>query len=802
MNLLQVYPSQKISKHKKDREWKVKCLKYWNGFSFARQSKDLTIEKLFKIAAGIMDVTEYSHIQNPYHLVGEQFQKYPEKLRRYDIISPLFLRALREFKKRPFEPIVYTKNSNFDNLKQQAEKTLIEESLQRKFINMLVQTGQLQGQEQVEELSPDIIKDKVLSLKDEETISGQNILDYILDKDNIYSKHAMEFYHFLCSNRCESYADVRYDDVIRYTVHPMMLDKYGSNNVKFTEDYEVVRAKFAFTFEEIVDVFQGQDLSEYPDFFEYLESYGRSSTAKRASEFPNDRLSDYLYNMYGRATNKNTTSTYIDVVHTQWTSFRLVHFIPNGEEGFIEVDEDYMGDDIVYSEWKEEIREGYTIANKYQIGGDCVEFPRYDTNNPFKAKKNYTGLTFMNDMVQQLAIPEKIYQYQEAYDVIKFKTQYTINKNKDKLATIPLSLLRGSSAGASSRDKIDHKWGEDEEADVKVMMEERKKGKNHPIAETLYFADTTQLLFLDDSAPEAAIAVQMLKQIDLSLGNYIGFLIEYGKSIKAEAEDFFGFNRFVSGDISAKDSATAVQQGLQQSTAIIDLYYDEFEQYQQSDLQRLLDLSKYAYRTGKNLTYIRSNSDVVKLQVPENYSSVNHGIFVKNSNKTKEVLDILKNQANQFLQNGMQHSTFMKMISQSNNYASVIRDVELAENAFRQQEQQQAQADRDTNLQIAQMQSEQQDADRALEKYKIDINAEIAINKIISVAQASTGNDGTIDFEKMRLDLMAGINENQIKMQDIKTKKDIATQNNETKKYVADKQLAVAKENKPAKKAS
>jgi hypothetical protein len=42
----------------------------------------------------------------------------------------------------------------------------------------------------------------------------------------------------------------------------------------------------------------------------------------------------------------------------------------------------------------------------------------------------------------------------------------------------------------------------------------------------------------------------------------------------------------------------------------------------------------------------------------------------------------------------------------------------------------------------------------------------------------------------------------QIKMQDIKTKKDIATQNNETKKYVADKQLAVAKENKPAKKQS
>lgn len=800
MTTIYALPSQKISKHKKDREWKLNCLKYYNSFGFAKQTKNLTIEKLFKIAAGIMDTTEYTHIQNPYHLVGEQYQKYPDKLRRYDIISPLFLRALREFKKRPFEPVVFTQNSNFDNLKQQTEKALIEESLQRKFVNMLIQTGQLQQQEEVEELSPEIIEKKVLSLKDEETISGQNILDYMINKNNVQSKHVMEFYHLLCTNRCESYADVRYDDVIRYTVNPMMLDKMGSRGTKFTEDCEVVRAKFQFTFEEIVDVFQGQDLSEYPDFFEYLERYGRSSTHRNSGDFPNDRVSDYLYNMYGRPSVKGDDSSYIDVIHTQWTSFRLVHFIPNGEEGFIEVDEDYQGTDIVYSEWKEEIREGYSVANKYHIGGDCVEFPRYDSTNPFKAKKNYTGITFMNDMVQQLAIPEKVYQYQEAYDVIKFKIQYTINKNKDKIATIPLSLLRGAGTSNNSRDRLEHKWGEDEDADIKIMMEERKKSRNHPIAETLYFADTTQLLFLDDSDPNANQAVNMLKQIDLSLGNYIAFLMDYARNIKADAEDFFGFNRFVSGDINARDTATNVQQGLQAATAIIDLYYDEFEEYQGSDLQRLVDLSKFAYRSGKNLTFIRSNTDVVRLQVPDNYQGINHGVFVRNSNKTKEILDTLKNQAGQFLQNGMKHSVFAKMISQSNNYASIIQDIENAEISMMQSEQAQAQADRDNNLQIAQMQIQDKQADRELEKYKIDVNAEVAINKIVATVQGNVGSDGSIDFEKMRLDLMSGLQENQVKMEDIKAKKDIAKQNNDTKKYVADKQLAVAKENKPTKK--
>lgn len=799
-------PLQKIPKNKKDREWKVNNLKYYNTFAYSNNSLSYNkaIERLFKIAAGIMDVTDYSHIQNPYHLIGEQYKKYPEKLRRYDIVSPLFLRALKEFKKRPFEPVVYTQNSNFDSMKQQAEKALIEESLQRKFVNMLIQTGQLQEQEPVEEISPDVIKQKVSTLKDIETISGQKVLDYILSKEDIYSQYVREFYHFICSNRCSSYADVRYDNIIRYSVHPMIIDSYGSKNNRLLEDANVVRARYNFTYEEVIDIFQGEDLSEYPDFFEYLERYNTNRTTSN-SDFYDDRvtnyLSQYMYNRYGITRNDTAISNtkYINVNHIQWTSFRLVHFIPNGDS-FIEVDEDYQGNDIIYSEWKEEVREGYVVANKYFIGGDCLEFPRYDFNNPFKAKNSYCGITFMDDLVQQISIPEKIVQYQEAYDVVKFKIQYTINKNKDKIATIPLSLIRGSMPIDSSKDKFEHTFGEDEDKDLQFLQKEMERGRNHPLAEAMYFADTTQMLFVDDTSETAATAVQMLKQIDLSLGNYIGFLMDYARSIKAEAEDLFGFNRFVSGDISQRDSVRNVQRGLEQSTAIIDLYYDEFERYQACDLQRLLDLSRYAFRTGKNLTYVRDNTDIERLQIPDNYQHLSYGIFVRNSAKTKEVLDRLKNLANEFIQNGMKPSVYGKLISQSSNYASIIKEIEDKEIEMQKQQEMQAQADRDNQIKLQEMQMQDKQADRDIEKYKIDTNAEVAINKTIATLQSmSIGNDddnAVLELEKIRMAQITELQNNMIKKEDIKTKKEIAKANNDTKRFVAEQSLKVAKENK------
>ena len=803
MNTNVTVPLQRIPKDKKNRDWKVNNLKYYNGFAFGTttQSHNTAIEKLFKIASGVIDMTEYSHVQNPYHLQGEQFQKYPEKLRRYDILSPLFLKALRRFLDRPFEPVVFTQNSNFDNLKQQEEKKLIEESLHRRFINSLVASGQLQEQSQLEELSPEMIKQKVSSIKDLDTISGQNILDYMLNKDHIYQKYMMEFYHLLCTNRCFSYADVRNDNVVRYTVNPMVIDVHGGNNDKFIEDYQVVRVRYRFTFEEIVDIFQGEDLSEYPDFFEYLENYNANF---RVGDYNTSHFNEYFHNRWGTPTTNtgvNSLHKFIDVNHIQWSSFRKVSFIPNGQE-LIEVDEDYIGDDIVYSEWKEEIREGYVVANKYFIGGDCLEYPRYDFNNPFKAKKNYTGIIFMHDLIEQMSIPEKIIQYQEAYDIIKFKIQYTINKNKDKIATIPISLLRNSGLQSdSATNTLNHEFGKDEEADIRVLQQERKGGRNNPIAETLYYADTTQMLFLDDSDPQKALAAaSLLKSVDLSLGNYIQWLIQYAQSIKTEAEEVFGFNRYSAGDIGNRESVQNVQMGLQNGTAIIDLYYAEFENYQANDLQRLIDLSRYAFRAGKNLTFVRNNTDVVRLQVPDNFQHLSYGIFVRNSSKTKEVLDTLKAQAGQFLQNGMSHSVFGKMISQSHNYASIIQEIESKEIEIQQQTQAKEQADRETMLQIQQMKSQIEDAKLQMEKYKVDVNAQVEMNKQIIDLQASdianNNGNGVAELAKLGNDTVMALQDNVIKLKDIQTKKEIARDNNETKKYVADKQVKVAVINK------
>src|SRR5688500_8860250 len=107
-------PKQRLLESSKDRAWKVDNLKYWNTAileSFLKES-DL---KLLEIASGRMIETDYSYITNPYGLKDKRYQQYPAKLRNFDFISPLFLRWISEYKQRNFEPIVFTRNSNFDN---------------------------------------------------------------------------------------------------------------------------------------------------------------------------------------------------------------------------------------------------------------------------------------------------------------------------------------------------------------------------------------------------------------------------------------------------------------------------------------------------------------------------------------------------------------------------------------------------------------------------------------------------------------------------------------------------------------
>ena len=802
---MQTYkPKQKLSLRDKNREWKDQCLYYFNSFT---KTDYIPTLNLYKIASGKIDESSYRYLTNQFGLKGKVFKNQPAKLINYDFISPIFKRLKAEGRLRGFEPIAYCKNSNYENEKTLLEKNLIVDSLQQRFINALVKNGTFQPVEgQQPPMSPDAINAQISTLKDIKSIVAQNTLDYIIDEQMLFDKYLNQLYDLFVTNKCCSFKTVRRNQVLYYRVHPATFIYKGSDTLKYYEDADFVKTVYYFTLGEVLDIFQ--DEFEKP---EYREKYGDIVSSlelkynnKRTSSLNSD-LDNNWFAEYNR--NFNNIEDYlkrdervgaIQVNHTQFTSFKKVAYIQNGDEEVL-IDETYIYDDreqLLNWFWVEETREGYVIDNKYYIGGDEIEFERRSKVNPYKTKKQYNGFTFMDDIIQQKTIPDLLAGFQETYNALKYKLQFMINKNKDKFVTMPIGLLSNVYKDSGDRNSEINNTAYDDNSHNNANIED----DDSYIAKALYYADATQLLFIDETSDNAALALQGLKSIDLSLGNYIEMLMNYMISVKEEAENLIGFNRFRNANINSSDSIGNVQQGISSGTLITEEYFSEFESYLNKDLQGIMDLAKYAYRDGYSTSFTRNNEEIVSLEIDDDFIYSDIGIFVTNGKKRRDLRDTLLQQATQFLQNGMKHSTFMKMMEGSKNFASIIRDVEKAENELLEQQQQQQEADRQNALQIQQLELQNNEEERALKKYEIDSKAETALNNqlnsLISLNMATGHDDVAQKIEDSRTKLIAELQKNNIAREKNMIDMEKAKMDNETKKYVVDKQVTIAKTNK------
>lgn len=795
-------PLQKIPKSQKDKTWRMNMLKhYHNGFTYQDNSE---IKRYFEIAAGKMSSDRYDAFANPFGLKGKV--NYPIKLKRNDFISNIFLRIKSEFEKRPFEPVVYSKNSNFENEKAEKEKALIFESLQNRYINGLVEAGVLDPNEQKADLSPEIIARQVSSLKDIETIESQNILDYMIDHLNIPRMYSEEFYNFVVSYTTYSYKDVRHDEVIRYVIHPASLQYQGAENLEFIKNADVITVDYKFTYEQILSMFQDELEEEYPGALKDLETLWNSGNVGNMSDTTSEWFSTYHSNRYGITPQVNNDK-FIVARHLQWTSYRKVFILGYDEDSKpILVDEDYVDSDNLESTWQEENREGYIINNKYFIGGFPVDFPIYDYNDPFKVHKNYDGVVFMNSKVQQIPFVVLLDQLQEQYDLIKWKINYTIAKNKDKMLIMPIGLLKGLFKADNYYDEIDDDEADDSsynEMAKKSQLAERKlaeDGSNNPVAQALHFGDTTSTLLVDDSADGFANAIQAIKVVDLSLGNHIQFLMQVADNIKAEALEVVQFNRFVTGDYSSSDAVRNVQQGVKQSTVILELFYRYFEYYEQSDLQGLVDISRYAYKKGRNLYYVRNNTAKEIIRVSDQYADSYKGIFIKNSQQTKEIFDLLRQEATQMLQNGMKHSTFAKTMSKSSNFDKIVQDIENSENEVNSRQQQMNEMQQQHEQMLQDKVDGDKQLDRDLKKYEIDSKMQVEIDKMLAQLQSlDVVDDGSENYTKLielRNGQMKQLQDSRTKMMELQSNERISKEQADAKRYDADTKLKVAKENK------
>ncbi len=728
------------------------------------------INDLYDLVTGRLDLMRYRHVTHGY---GDGNTKgYPAKLINFDIISPMIMQTLTYHAKQIYEPTVYAKNTDVDTVQEQYEIKELITSLQQSFINYLIQQGEYvpgqtdeNGQPIQEPQHPDTIRHNKSNIRDIKAMQGQDILDYIMQNENVKMKWRQMFFDYIVCNTAYDYATVVHDDVRFTRVDPRKLRWYGGTNVTFVKDADVIVYRDTMSMSSVIDLLQDKKGFN----MEVLESLDRQeSSFAPNSVSATSRTTDIDLQQSGMGFDSYTNSLKntsgddgfgggfggVTVTHHQFTAYDKVGCIKTtdffGREETVYVDETYIESEGEEIEWKwcAGVYQCWMIDDKHLVGYGKVETAMAKFENPNVIEKSYNGRVYMSHTGFKFdSLAKKLYAYQELYNIIKFKIQYTINKNKDKLAVIPIGLLGHFKEPEDSVIDYDAGTG-------KTTGRSIKNKNQSSIAQALYYADTTQLLFVDESSENAALALQMLKELDLSMGNYIQYLYQYLTQIKDEAGELIGMNRVRRSQISASDAVSNVQQADFQGSLIIEEYMTTFQELQDSDCNRLVSLAKLAYRNGKRASFIRSDGEQQLMNIePYAIAETEYGIFSTNARDKKTTMDALKQHALTLSQNSGMQAPIVRILAADGNINRLVRDIEnMEDEMYRRDVEKMQNENQNVQAQVQQM-AENAEKELAYKYHKTDEDnrTKIEMHYATLLAQSNESGDSGENIKLLEL---------------------------------------------------
>jgi hypothetical protein len=720
--------SWKTSDSKESKAWRERNVDYYSDLSTNYSLEKKAMYGLYKMANGQLDESAYNYIINPLNSDNPKHKQYPAKLRNYDIIGPILSILMGEKIDRPARPIVIAVNSDFESIKLNDIKTRVRGELEQIYINELNKITDTQIDSRVVKSYEELQKESSNSVKDDKAILGDRAIQYISYYNETYRKQRSMFRDYIISRRCFSLRDVYKNNTVYEQLDPLYTNYVCSENTEFVEDGEAASYSMYMTLTDVIDRFHSILSKEQIEELENRMLQGeRSSTSENTFFSDSDTLTRELFKNLGynyRTKNKDT----VEVIYVNWKSLMKLGKVTGtdafGEKYEFEVDEDFKPrkDEKVEWTWVNQLWEGWRIDRDIYADIRPVPHQRGTFDNPSKCKLLINGRVKRGQ-----SIVEKIKPFQERYNGIHWYLEKLMNKNKDKIVIMPNNLIPDN--------------------------------ENMDMFDMLYHADADGFLFTEEVDDKKMQMLQAIKVLDLSLSQYIQYIYGFLKEIKLEAEELIGINRQRKGQMSASDGKYVTEESISRSSLSTLEYFIEFEEFEEKDYQALLDLSKFAWKDGKKSYFIDNDSRKALLEVlPYQLQEIEMSVFVKNTAKERQKLEMLKAQAQNFAQNGSRPSIVSKLIL-NENPSAIMEILEMEEKRMEEMSLQQQEADRNAQIQAEEIKAQNDEKNRAFQYYKTDednlrakevalIQADVAIGT--TEAGINSGKESVADAQ-MRL---------------------------------------------------
>jgi len=721
-------PKQRIPLSQKDEKWRKDCVDAFINLSkFGISERRAYLRSLYDYYNGVIDEEDYNYVLKPY---GKTRKNFPTKLRNYPIIKPIIDLLLGEKSKRPLEYSVTVQNADAVSQKEEQLQNLLLSNIRTQFLNQLIKLGQVQGEEQEVPLPKQIQEEFNRTYVDSRAIRGQYALNYIMNQQEIYDKFQKQWFHFLIAGECYSHKGVRRNEPFYEVINPLDVDFDKDPDIDFVEDgdWAIIR-KFSHA-STLIDAY-GEFLSDE----QILELESPTHTSAEAYLLYRAEASGADDNIY--------RNRLIETVTVYWKSRKRIGFLnyidPNtGVQEVKEVDETFkltkeMKEQMQASlewEWVNEVWEGVRIDRRFYIKMNPLAIQRTSMDNPSICKLPINGRKYSDINSQPISLVSLGIPYQLNYNIYKYRMELAIARSKDIIAQFDINMIP----------------------------------KNWDMDKFMYFVEGTGIAWVDYNKEGIQLSPQHQSVLDMSIKTISQYLTLL-ESIMVEWEKLSGVNRQRQGSLGTYEGKGTSQQAIVQSSHITEDLFRKFSNFEQRELQGLIDYSKIAWINGKKGMFIMPDNTLAELEVDGlGHLETEYGIFVSDAGKDIEKLQAIRGFAQAAVQNGLPMSAAIS-IFESDSFPQIkdkIRQAEKAQEELQkaQQEAQQQQQQQQMEIQSQQIQLQQVDKekDRQLQIELALINAENDEKK------------NSASLEKMMKDFEIKQKQLELKEQEINTK--------------------------------
>jgi hypothetical protein len=627
------------------------------------------LQVLYDAAQGVLDTTDYNYVVNPHNTMNAQYQRFPAKLRNYDIIKPIINTWLGKLSKRYFGANVVVGNSDAQTKRKDALNEKMSKIVAQDFVNNLNNMGVQTGVPSQEIPPYDKAKQEFEENYDDKRARfGQQALDYIKHSVAFDEKVLQMFYDFCVTGLVYTYKGVRSNDVEYDVIDPREITVIGKGNSLYDEDAEAVIRQMQTTGVEVFQMFH-KEILEHPEkeaIIHYLDqAMFQDATFSNFSTFLPNGL-----NTRSRSSEDNSFNPKgnITLFHACWNTFSK-HYILHYYDEFGAAREMFVNDvykldkangdikleELLVREW----HEVYRIDNKFYLAGTQGAVQRHKINNLASCKLPYNGTMYGYRQSQLDSKVKQLIPFQVLYNIMHYRWELLMAKNKEKIMALPLGMI--------------------------------PNGKGWDADKFFYYMEALGFMVYDETAQNAMAFIQGIKSIDMSMGSALESHWRNMEAIKQEAWDLVNHNRQQAGEVYASDGKGTTEAAIGQSENGSAPMFFQLDKLLERDYQGLLDCSKPAYSTGKKGYYINSEGktawfDLSKEEDIIDFCEADFNVFAKNSAEEQEKRDKAESLVLTMGQNGLPADAMIEVFD-ANNMASLkalIKKGMAAEREFQQ----------------------------------------------------------------------------------------------------------------------